>query len=57
MKLDDKSIEIIEKCLHKRIPIEIKQEKGQIVIVEVKRKVINKAQIYVSGHKCTVKKD
>lgn len=43
MKLDEKSIEIIEKCLHKRMPIEIKQEKGQIVIVKIERKVINKA--------------
>lgn len=43
MKLDDKSIEVIEKCLHKRIPIEVKQENGKVVIVEVKRKVINKS--------------
>lgn len=43
MKLDDKSIELIEKCLHKRIPIEVKQENGKVVIVEVKRKVLNKS--------------
>nr|DAG75335.1 MAG TPA: hypothetical protein [Caudoviricetes sp.] len=42
MKLDETSIKIIEKCLQKRIPIEIRQEKGKIVIVELKRKVINK---------------
>lgn len=43
MKLDDKSIDIIEKCLQKRIPIELRLEKGKIVIVEVKRKVLNKS--------------
>lgn len=42
MKLDETSIKIIEKCLQKRTPIEIRQEKGKIVIVELKRKVINK---------------
>jgi len=37
-------IKEIEDCLAKNIPIEIHREKGQIVIIELKRKLRSKTE-------------
>lgn len=42
MKLAPKTIKAIEECLEKKVPLEIKIEKGSVVIVELNRKVKSK---------------
>lgn len=45
LKLNNETIEAIEKALDKKKLIELHIEKGNIVIVEINRKVTNKIEV------------
>lgn len=42
--LNESIIKEIEDCMERNIPIEIHREKGQIVIIELKRKLRSKTE-------------
>ena len=45
MTLDQRTIEVIEKCLANQVSCEVKVEKGQFVVIELGRKLKSKVPI------------